>query len=174
MSGSERGASLLEAMIAVALAAMIAAAAAGIIRFGLTVVERAEAASARGAAALALRRGLADMLTRIDRAAPGAPAFTGDPGAMTWRGPAPGPDGGWRGGVWRIESAGLALSECKAFDGPCAVAAPRAEGVARFDYAGSDGEWRGDWPLGDAPELIRIRLGEAEILIAPRTRGGSQ
>lgn len=177
MNMKESGAALLEVLIAVALAAMLAGAAGGVVRFGLTAIERAGAASDRGSAALSRRRAIADMLTRIDRAAPGAPAFEGAAHGVRWRGVVIDASGEWRSGIWRLSGSGLALSRCRSFDGPCPAEADlrAASTDVRFAYAGADGEWREEWPPGAPPMLIRLMLSDSagstaplgEIIIAP-------
>lgn len=177
MKRAENGAALLDAMIALALAAMIAGAAGGVIRAGLFALERAGESSAQGEEALTLRRALADALTRIDRAQNNTPAFMGGAGHMTWRGVLPS-DGGWRSGVWRLEGNTLALARCPDFMSSCErrnAPWPASKSPVRFAYAGADGEWRGDWPAGEAPALIRLEFSGAleEIIIAPRVMGAA-
>lgn len=175
-SEHERGAALLEIIIALAITAMLAGAAGGVVRLGLTTLERAGDAAARGGAGLVLRRDLALMLTRIDAAPFGQQAAIGGPEWFSWRGVTPGPDGAWRGGFWRLSRDELALERCESLEGPCAPdGEPRAPGAsARLSYAGPDGLWRADWPAGPAPDLIRVQLKGAEIIAAPRVRGASQ
>ncbi|WP_340107462.1 hypothetical protein [Pikeienuella sp. HZG-20] len=180
MRPAERGAALLEVLIAVALTALLAGAAGGIVRFGLGALERAGAASDRGAEALALRREIFEMLARIDRETPEAAAISGDADAATWRGVVPGADGEWRSGIWRLSGRGLALERCETLRGPCAPdpAARKREAAARFSYGDGAGGWRDDWPAGGAPELIRLRFGAGapldEIVVAPRVRGAAR
>lgn len=167
MSG-ERGAALLEILVALAIAGMLAAAAAGLLRMGLTTLERAGAASERGSEALALRRDLGAILARLST---GPEAALGAEDGFRWRGAAP-EAGGWRVGIWRL-SADLALESCPDFSAPCAeVTAGRAN--ARFAYAGVDGVWRPEWPLAAAPALIRVTTDIAEMIFAPRVAGASR
>lgn len=171
MKGAERGAALMDAMLALALAGMIAGAAGGLIRAGLVALERAGESAAQGAETLTLRRALADPLARID-----AP-FSGNAAEMTWRGVIP-HEGAWRSGVWRLEAGTLALASCPDFTSPCAPETapwPAPGAPARFAYAGADGRWREDWPVGEAPALIRVSFSEGmkEIIVAPRITGAA-
>lgn len=167
----ERGGALLEALIALGITAMLAAAVSQTGRFGLSMIERADAAAQTSGALLAERRRLADLLSRIDAETPGRPVFAGDAAAMRWRGVAPDDAGGWRAGVWRLTAAedALILSRCEAMDdAPCAEEA-RFAPAGPFAYAGPDGAFAGDWPAGAAPALIR--LGDDGLTAQPRVSG---
>ncbi len=161
----ERGATLLETLIALAIAGLLAATATQIAGFGLSAVERAEATAARSAAAYLYDRQLRDRLAAMDD---GAASFRGGPKELRWRGP--GDDGA--AGIWRLDAEG-AVAACPAIDASrCDAAAPwLAQGVDAFAYAGPDGAWRDEWQAGPAPDLIRISHGAWEIVIAPRVRG---
>ncbi len=168
MSG-ERGAALLEILVALAITAMLAGAAAGMLGMGLTTLDRAGAAAARGADALALRRDLGALLTRLSA---GPESASGGEEGFRWRGAAPDGAGGWRVGFWRLGEE-LALERCESLEGPCATETePR--GAARFAYAGADGEWRPDWPAGPAPALIRVTAEGGEMIFAPRVGGAAR
>lgn len=178
MRRRESGAALLDAMIAVALAAMAAAAAGGAIRAGLGVIERAGEASSRSAAHFGLARAVSAALSRIDPAAPERPALAGDATEFRWRGVLPGPEGEWRSGIWRIEGAELALARCPDFTSPCETEYapwPLRDDAVRFAFAGADGLWREDWPTGPAPALIRLRFAKSggEIIVSPRVTGAA-
>lgn len=178
MTRGESGAALLDAMIALALTAILAAAASGVIRAGLGVVERAKEESSRSVAEFRLSRAVSAAFARIDPIAPERPALAGDARELRWRGVLPGPDGEWRSGIWRIEGDDLALARCPDFISPCKeedAPWPPQEDPARFAYAGADGIWRETWPAGAAPHSIRLRFdrSEAEIFVSPRISGAA-
>ena len=163
--GPESGATLLETLIALAIASLLAAAASQVAGLGLSTVEWAETASVRSAAAYLDDRRLRDRLTLIDA---GEDSFAGGPDALRWRGP--GDDGA--ASVWRLGADGR-LAACASLDalrcGPAAdwLGAP----VEGFAYAGPDGVWVDDWPTGAPPDLVRATFAAGEVVIAPRVRG---
>lgn len=171
-SGPERGAALLEVLLALAITALIAAAAAGVAGFGLGAVERAREAADRSGEALALRRELSDALIRI-APADGAPSARGSDTVLDWRGVMPEGEG-WRSGSWRLGPPGATLYRCAAFGEECERMRSLAEGELRFAYARDDGEWRATWPRGGPPALIRAALGGTRIIVAPRTTGAAR
>ena len=164
----QSGAALMEVLIALAITAMLAAALTQATRFGLTVIERTQAASAASTSALINRRRLAWMLSRIEMAQPDLPtaAATATDG-FTWRGPG---DEGGKTGIWRITSTdeALMLLMCDAFTirATCEVAGQLGPS-AKIALAGIDGEFREEWPPGPAPSVIRI----GDQVIAPRLNG---
>lgn len=169
---SERGGALLEAVLALGIAAMLAAAVAQVGRFGLEALNRAGGRQAEVAGDLAERRALAGLLSRIDAPRPGAPSFAGDERRMTWRGVAPAPDGGWEGGFWRLEAAddALTLLKCDALDGACAPV-DRFAAVDGFAYAAADGGFAAESSAGAPPALIR--LGDT-LVVHPRVAGAAR
>ena len=164
----QSGAALMEVLIALAITAMLAAALTQATRFGLTVIERAQKASAASTSALIDRRRLAWMLSRIEMAQPERPTAlaTATDGFM-WRGPG---DVGGKTEIWRITSTddALMLLTCDAFSdrATCEVAGQLGPN-AKITVAGADGEFLEDWPPGPAPSLIRI----GDQVIAPRLNG---
>ena len=168
----ERGAALLEVLIAVAITAMLAAALTQATRFGLTVVERVEASADASTEALIARRKLADLLTRLDPEKADRDSAVGDAAAFEWHGAIAGDDG-WRAGVWRLQITGGEgqLSQCPALQAPeaCEVRDTfPAEGP--LAYAAADGVFVSDWPAGPPPHQIRV----GEQVFAPRILGGRQ
>ncbi len=167
--GGERGAALLDVLVALALTGMLAGAVGGMLRAGLLTTERAGARSEAGAAALLLRRELTGLLATIEAATPEAgPSFRADAEGLRWRGVDP-DDGAAR---WLRLTPDLALGRCEGPDGPCEDAPP--EGPAAFAFLDAEGAWREDWPLGAPPALIRVTAGADEILIAPRILGAQR
>ena len=173
MNGSsERGAALLEVLIAVAITAMLAAALAQATRFGLTVVERAQASSATSTEALIARRKLTDLLTRLDPEKADRDSTQGDGETFEWHGVASDQDG-WRSGVWRLQvSDGLGeLSVCPALDQPDLCELQDSLPVSGpFAYAAADGDFVSEWPAGPPPHLIRL----GDLVFAPRVLGALQ
>ena len=166
----ERGAALLEVLIAVAVTAMLAAALTQATRFGLTVVERAEASANASNEALAARRKLADLLTRLDPGKADRDSTFGDAAAFEWHGVGAG-DAGWRAGVWRLQIVDLEgiLSLCPALRRPDACDAQgRFPLKGPLAYADADGVFVSDWPPGPPPYQIRV----GEQVFAPRVLGG--
>lgn len=168
-AGSERGAALLEVLIAVAITAMLAAALAQTTRFGLTVVERAQASASGSAEALIARRKLADLLTRMDPEKADRDSAMGDATAFEWHGLGLA-KGQARAGVWRlqiIENMGE-LSTCPALNAPedCVVL-DSIPVSGPFAYAAADGVFLSEWPAGPPPHLVRI----GDQVIAPRVLG---
>lgn len=172
MKSREDGATLLEVLIALAIASLVAASAAGVARFGVTAIERAEAAAERSSEALILRRRVAEALTRVDPEGPSGPAALGSADAFVWRG-AIARGETWSGGWWRLAAAdGLTLERCDGANaGDCEEIERLGGGDARLAYAGSDGVWLDEWPAGRAPHLIRITVGGQESFVAPRVMG---
>ena len=166
IGGSERGAALLEVLIAVAITAMLAAALAQTTRFGLTV---AQASASGSAEALIARRKLADLLTRMDPEKADRDSAAGDAAVFEWHGVGPSDDG-WRAGAWRlqiVENMGE-LSTCPALNSPedCVVL-DNIPVTGAFAYAAADGLFVAEWPAGPPPNLIRI----GDQVIAPRVLG---
>lgn len=161
----EKGATLLEVLIALAITSLLATAVSQVAGLGLRTVERAETASTRSTAAYFDDRRIRDRLALIDA---GERSFAGAPDAIRWRGP--GEDGA--AGVWRLGADG-GLAACPALDAiRCDPAEPLLESqIEAFAYAGPDGAWRADWPPGAPPALIRLTLGGREIVVAPRVGG---
>ena len=157
----ERGATLMEVLIALAITDMLAAAVAEIGGFGLRTVERGEAASARAAEAYADERRLRDALTLID-AAP----FEGEANGVRWSGPVP----ERAGAAWRLTREG-ALAACVGTT--CGEARPwLGAPIQNFAYAGADGLWLDEWRDDAPPRLLRITIADREIIVAPRAGGG--
>lgn len=170
--GSERGAALLEVLIAVAITAMLTAALAQATRFGLTVVERTQTSAAASGEALIARRKLADLMTRLDPEKADRDSAQGDAAAFEWHGVAAAADG-WRSGVWRLQISGYIgeLSLCPALNDPAACDAQDSIPVAGpFAYAAADGVFIAEWPPGPPPHLIRI----GDQVFAPRALGALQ
>ncbi|MEL6794923.1 MAG: prepilin-type N-terminal cleavage/methylation domain-containing protein [Pseudomonadota bacterium] len=155
----EKGATLMEALVALAITALLAASVAQIAGFGLRVVERGERASSATAAALRDERLLREALTRADG------AFEGDATGFRWRGPGADADAA----SWRLLEDGR-IAPCAAED----CGAPRDWLAARpsgFAYAGADGVFGEDWRGAAPPHAIRIDFADRAILVAPRIRG---
>lgn len=172
MKRSEKGAALLEVLIAIAITAMIAAALTEATRFGLTVVERAQASSATMTDALLARRRLADLLTRMDPEKADRDGAQGDARSFEWHGVAP-IDGGWRGGVWRLQltDGEGELSLCPELNAAAeCVTQERFPITGALAYAAADGVFVDAWPAGPPPVLVRI----GDQVIAPRILGASR
>ncbi|MEL7462562.1 MAG: prepilin-type N-terminal cleavage/methylation domain-containing protein [Pseudomonadota bacterium] len=154
----EKGATLMEVLIALSITAMLAAAVTQMTGFGLRVVERGERASSGTAAALSDERALRDALTGARG------AFTGDASGFQWRGGGPEDAASWRLDI-KGRIAACAGNEC----GPPRpwLGAP----VSSFAYAGPDGVFADEWANEAPPHLIRIGLEDREIIVAPRIRG---
>lgn len=170
----ERGATLMETLIAVAITAVLAAAIAQVSGFGLTTLDRAQAASARGIDALRVQRTVAETLARIGR---GDDALTGDAETMTWRGVVAGESGGWRAGAWRWRAADGVIARCD--DDDCEDIGRFGPAGAVLSYAGPDGAWRDEWVGGPAPHLVRITAAQHTgvprvIVVAPRIHGAAR
>lgn len=172
MKGSEKGAALLEVLIAVAITAMVAAALTQVTRFGLTVVERAQASSATSTETLIARRELADLLTRMDPEKADRDNARGDAQSFEWHGAAPA-EAGWSVGVWRLEVAENRsdLASCEALGDPATCTPHKTLAVGgALAYAAADGVFVEDWPPGPPPALIRI----GDQVIAPRALGATR
>ena len=165
----ERGATLLEVVVALAITAMIAAAATQLSAFGLRSLERAGEASSEETARLIERRRITEIFARISR---GDDVFEADEREIRWRGARLSETGFWRSGVWRLDLASGAIERCEDMaDRACesddaVIAAPLAA-----SFAGPDGAFEADWRRGPAPTLIAFESGEARIVTAPRVRG---
>ncbi|MEM8755154.1 MAG: prepilin-type N-terminal cleavage/methylation domain-containing protein [Pseudomonadota bacterium] len=169
MSG-ERGATLMETLVALGVASLLAAAVTQTTGFGLTVLDRAREASSDGVEALRARRELSAALARVELA---DGALTGDASTVSWRGAAPDPESGeWSTGLWRWRAGDGALSLCAAPD-ECGEERPFGPADATLAYAGSDGVWRDDWTGGPPPRLIRATHEGGEIVVAPRLWGAA-
>ncbi len=167
---SEKGAALLEVLIAVAITAMLAAALAQATRFGLTVIERVQASDAASTDALIARRTIADLLTHIDPEKADRDSAQGSAKAFEWHGAVAGGGaggGGWETGVWRLqisENEGQ-LSRCGNFGDPSTCTQRQVIAISGpFAYAASDGVFVSEWPAGPPPNLIRV----GEQVVAPR------
>jgi hypothetical protein len=163
---NERGAALLEVLLALTLTAAMAAALAATARFGLAATDRAQAAGAETEAAGRDRRRLAALWRGLTDA-------TGGPTAVVWLGAdADAP----RWGLWRLEIAGGAarLAPCAGEDprapGPCGAAEPLLLPATRLAYAGANGVLGPEWREG-APALIALE-GAARLVVAPRAPDG--
>lgn len=156
----ERGATLLETLIALAITGLLSAAVVQMTGFGLRVVERGEAVTASASGAFADERRLRDALSAMEGA-----GFSGDAAGLIWRGP--GPDGA--GGVWRLDREGRVAS-CPG--GRCETGADWLKApIDGFAFAEEDGAWVEEWDEGAPPALIRLTLVSREVVIAPRVRG---
>lgn len=156
----ERGATLLETLIALAITGLLSAAVVQMTGFGLRVVERGEAATAAASAAFGDERRLRDALTGMEGA-----GFSGDAAGLIWRGP--GPDGA--GGLWRLDQDGR-VAACPGRR--CEAAADwLTEPVAAFAFAEEDSAWAEEWEEGPPPALIRLTLAGGDVIVAPRVRG---
>ena len=168
----ERGAALLEVLIAVAITAMLAAALAQATRFGLTVVERVQTTTDATTGALISRRKLADLLTRLDPTKADRDSASGDASTFVWHGVAA-TDVGWRSGVWRLQTSGneAELSACVELDATDGCEIQDSFAIAGpFAYAAADGVFVSDWPAGPPPHLIRV----GDHVFAPRVLGALQ
>ncbi len=178
---SERGAALLEVLIALALTAMMAAALSGVTGFGLRAVERAEAGSIRMTDHLIGRRALSDALARIGTGPAGEDSFLGTPDRMAWHGVMDAettPEGAT---AWQISARDMQLSGCVSLDGAgCEPVTKLRLAPARFAYSGSDGIWQDEWSGAAPPALIRITTGNGgtaaarEVIVAPRITGATR
>ena len=156
---AEKGATLMEVLIALAITAMIAAGVTQMTGFGLRVVERGERASADTVSALQDERLLRDALTRADG------AFEGEPSEIRWRGAGPDDDAS----AWRLDAEGR-IAACDA-DGCGQPQAWISASIERFAYAGADGNFAESWSGERPPHLISIDFAGRNIVIAPRIRG---
>lgn len=164
----ERGATVLEVVIALAITALLAASATQITGFGLSTLDRATAASARGGDALAARRTLADAFSRISA---GDDVFAANEEAITWRGALPGA-AGWRVGVWRLTLGDGEFARCEAVgDATCDPTDELAIAVSAAAFEDAAGTQTGVWPKGPAPALIVLETASGLVEIAPRVRG---
>ena len=159
MSG-ERGATLLEVLIALAITAIIAASVTQMTGFGLRTVERAERRSVDGAARIADERRLRDTLALIE-----PQGFAADDDGFTWRGPGPSSEAA----AWRLSRDGR-IAACDA-SGCGSARQWIASQIGDIEFAGSDGVFLPEWRSADAPHLIRIGVADGEVVIAPRARG---
>ncbi len=169
---SEKGAALLEVLIAVAITAMMAAALAQATRFGLTVIERVQASSAGSADALVDRRRIAMLLSRMDPEKSDADSAQGDASSFEWHGPFPDSDG-WRTGVWRLQVVDNAsdLLYCDAFGQPSTCRVEETiNAPGPYAFAAADGVFVDIWPAGPPPNLIKL----GDLVITPRVLGASQ
>ncbi|MDG1973124.1 MAG: hypothetical protein P8I56_19465 [Paracoccaceae bacterium] len=169
-SPSEKGAALLEVLIAVAITAMLAAALTQVTRFGLSVIERVQTANSSSTEALIARRTLSDLLTRIDPGKADRDTAQGDRESFQWYGAAPDGDA-WRTGIWRLQTTGdqSELSLCVEFGVPatCSIEST-IQALGPFAYAPADGVFADVWPAGPPPHLIRI----GDHVFTPRALGG--
>ena len=169
---SEQGAALLEVLIAVAITAMLAAALSQATRFGLTVVERAQASGNASSEALVTRRNLAKLLTHLDPEKADRDSAWGNASTFEWHGLAMAGDG-LRSGVWRLQVTDneMELSTCPALNQPenCDVR-KRFTVSGAFAYAASDGVFTSEWPAGPPPRQIRL----GDLVFAPRVLGALQ
>lgn len=167
MSGrSEKGAALLEVLIAVAITAMLAAALAQATRFGLTVIERVQASDGASTEALIARRTIADLLTHIDPEEADRDSAQGTAETFEWHGAVAGGDG-WVTGVWRLQVSDTEgqLSRCASFGQPSTCTQQQVIAIkGPFAYAAADGVFVTDWPPGPPPHLIKV----GDQVIAPR------
>lgn len=169
---TEKGAALLEVLIAVAITAMLAASLAQATRFGLTVIERVQASSDASTDALIARRTVADLFTRIDPEKADRDSAQGDEKAFEWHGAVAGGDG-WQTSVWRLHVTenGGQLSRCATFDEPATCVKQEVIAIeGPFTYAASDGIFISNWPAGPPPHLIKV----GAQVIAPRALGAAQ
>ncbi len=160
---SERGAALLEVLLALMLTAALAVALAATARFGLAATDRAQSAGAAIEAAERDRRRLGALWRGLTAAA-------GGPARVFWLGTdADAP----RWGLWRLEIVGAAarLSLCDGDDprapGPCGAAETMRLPASRLAYAGPDGAFAAEW-AGGAPALIALEGLEGRLVVAPR------
>lgn len=172
MRKGEKGAALLEVLIAVAITAMLAAAMAQATRFGLTVIERVQASDGASTDALIARRALTDILTHIDPEKADRDSTQGDGQSFEWHGAVA--DGeGWETGIWRLqitENQGELL-RCSVFGDVSSCVAEQTIAIeGPFSYAASDGVFFEEWPAGAPPHLIRI----GAQVIAPRVLGAAR
>jgi prepilin-type N-terminal cleavage/methylation domain-containing protein len=187
MSVRDAGFTLLEMLVAAALMALIAVTAAGGLRFGARVWERAADAGEAATEDRALRRFLRETLTGLAPVRPrdgsrepallleGRPdrllAAASLPGALS----PPGPQ--WAALAFERRGDGIALTlRWEALgptppdaSGPSAAAVTLAEGLdgGRFIYHGPDGP-RDAWSGPDAPRLIEVALGAGAPPLAVR------
>lgn len=163
---SEKGAALLEVLIAIAITAMLAASLAQATRFGLTVIERVQASDDASTKDLIARRTIADILTHIDPEKADRDSTQGSANAFEWHGAVAGGDG-WKTGVWRLQitdTEGL-LSRCASFSDPSTCKQQQVIAVkGPLAYAASDGIFVSEWPPGPPPHLIKV----GEQVVAPR------
>lgn len=163
---SEKGAALLEVLIAVAITAMLAAALAQATRFGLTVIERVQASDNASTEALIARRTIADLLTHIDPEKVDRDSARGSEDTFEWHGAVVG-GSGWETGIWRLQIAETEaqLSRCATFGEPSTCTQQQVIAIkGPLAYAASDGVFISDWPPGPPPHLIRV----GEQVVAPR------
>ncbi len=169
---SEKGAALLEVLIAVAITAMMAATLAQATRFGLTVIERVQTSSAGSTDTLIARRRIATLLSRMDPEKSDSDSAQGDADSFEWYGPAPEGDG-WRSGVWRLQVTDGAsnLSYCEAFGQPSTCKVEETINLpGPYAFAAADGVFTDIWPAGPPPHLIRL----GDLVISPRVLGASR
>lgn len=166
---SEKGAALLEVLIAVAITAMLAAALAQATRFGLTVVERVQASDSASTEALIARRTIADLLTHIDPEKADRDSAQGSAQTFEWHG-AVADGAGWATGIWRLQitDTSAVLSRCTIFAEPSTCTQQQVIAIkGPLAYAASDGDFTDEWPAGPPPHLIKV----GAQVIAPRVLG---
>ena len=158
----ERGATLLEVLIALSITGLVAAAVTQMSGFGLRVVERGQSASSASASAFGDERRLRDALTALS---PVESAFAGDADGFAWAGIGRDEEAA----RWRLSLDGR-LAAC-----PASRCGPPNEWLSaplrQVAYAGPDGIFADEWRGGAAPDLIRISTSFGDIVIAPRVRG---
>ncbi len=171
-AGSEKGAALLEVLIAVAITAMLAASMAQATRFGLTVIERVQTSNATSTEALIARRTIANLLTHLDPEKADRDSAQGDAESFEWHGAVA--DGtGWRTGIWRLQRVEnqTRLSRCASFSEPSTCVEQEVVAIdGALSYAASDGVFISEWPAGPPPHLIRF----GAQVIAPRALGAAR
>lgn len=171
---NERGAALLEVLIALALTALMAAALSGVTGFGLSALERAQSGSARMTDAMLERRNLTDALSRMT-IVQGQASLIGTPESMIWRGMISDSDGTWVPTIMRLRARDMEMSSCADMDATdCEVMSTARNASATFSYAGPDGIWLPEWSDTALPALVRIATPESLIIASPRSTGGQR
>lgn len=168
----ERGATLLETLVALAITALLAATAAQVAGFGLTSIERADRSASRAADGEVARRIVTDALARIAPREAMAGNLTGDATSARWFGAGTGADGAIRVGHWSLNSEG-ALAVCRE-DRTAPCDPPTATlGLAggTISYIGADGAAYEVWEEDTTPYLIRIDHDLGLFAVAPRAGG---
>jgi hypothetical protein len=167
----EGGAALLEALIALALTALLAAAVASAAGLGLDAADRArETARASGTALIAERR-LRGLIARLD---PETGVAAG-PARLVFRAVAEDADGVPQDRLRRLSSSRgrLILAACGGGDpvapGPCAPAEDLGPAPTRpFTYADAAGAFAPNWDGPAPPSLIAVEVAGRRIVAAPR------